>query len=290
MEKITILVAAALMLTVSCSDDVQTNEPVDVATTDQTSADQDLSDDSTSDDSTSDGPQGCADAICGALSYGGIYDGPSAQIYVRAYKESGSLSANPAAAVGRPDFVTSTDGVGDYRIELEGYEGTLTLSAFMDVDGSGSEFGPNGRFELLHGLYSDPIGAFGGYTFEETAETWPTVIVVGVEGLEGVDIALADSGVIRGTVTGDANGTLVVGTHVPKIGGLYLHHREYTDYVDGMEYAVVAPAKSDWRVRATVGGKTGFYPQNPPPPPPTNTTPVEVVANTVTDTLVIALP
>jgi len=225
---------------------------------------------------------GCEDAICGTISYSGAYTGPPARIYVRAYKGTDSLSNNPLAAVGQPDFETSIEALGDYRIELGGYEGPVTLSAFMDVDSSGSALGPNGRPDLLHGLYSDPIGAFGGYTFDTDPQTAPTPLEVDASGAVGIDIALTDSGVITGTVSGAFSGTLIVGAFVPEVGGPYLHHTEYAGYTDGMTFFVVAPAKTDWRVRATVAGTTGFYPENPPPAPPANTTPVEVVANAIT--------
>lgn len=232
----------------------------------------------------------CPHAICGTVTYQGIYDGPSVRIYVRAYQSTDSLSGNPAAAVGTPDFATYIDGPGAFRLDVGAYRGPVTVSAFMDVDGSGDAGGPNGWAESLHGLHSDPLGAHGGYTFEGDEQSVPRTINVGEEGLAGIDIALEDSGVMSGVIHGDHEGVMVVGAFEPKVGGAFLHHTEYASYADGITYYVAAPAKSDWRVRASVSGTTGFFPVNPPPAPPANTQPVEVVANTIVEGIDIQLP
>jgi hypothetical protein len=236
------------------------------------------------------GQKVCEGGICGTVSYAGAYSGPAARIYLRVYKQTGSQSETPWAAVGRPDFSDSIQALGEYRVDLGGYQGTVTVSAFMDVDGSGSEYGPNGHSDLVYGLYSDPVGAYGGYTFQDTPETMPTPIDVGAGGATGIDIKLEDTGVITGTVSGSGTGKLIVGTFVPAASGNFLHHREYPTYTNGMTFHVAVPPKFDWRVRANVSGKSGFYPQNPPPAPPNNTTPVEVVANSLTQGIDIQLP
>ena len=189
----TLLWSAAM----SCSDDPSTSDdPADAGPVTDSGADAAPQTDAAQ--QTDATVSGCEDAICGTITYSGVYAGPTARIYVRAYKDTDSLSSNPLAAVGHPDFETSIEGVGEYRIELEGYQGSVTLSAFMDVDGSGSEYGPNGRAEPLHGLYSDPLGAYGGYTFEGDPQTAPTPVAVDAAGAQGIDIELKDSGVVTG--------------------------------------------------------------------------------------------
>lgn len=231
----------------------------------------------------------CPHAICGTVTYQGVYDGPPARVFVRAYKATDSLSGNPAAAVGTPDFATYVVGPGAYRIDVGDYRGPVTVSAFMDVDDSGDAQGPNGWPEPLHGLHADPLGAYGGYRFEGDASV-PRSVDVTDEGRAGIDIVLEDSGVISGTVSGHGEGALVVGAFEPEVGGAFLHHSEYASYADATKYYVAVPPKSDWRVRATVSGKTGFYPVNPPPAPPANTQPVDVVANAVVSGIDIRLP
>lgn len=230
--------------------------------------------------------------LCGTVSYSGAYTGPAAQIQVRVYREAGSASLNASAAVGAPDLFASRTGAGHYEVDLEGYEGTLFVSAFMDVDGSGFPGGPTAQATATNGVFSDPMGAHGGYTFEGDASTEPTPVVVAAAGVGGIDVALEDSGVIAGRLyegTTAGSGAVVVGAFVPTITGAFLHHRDSPTFSDGMSYLLPIPAGDHWLIRTTVGGKVGFYPRNPPPPPPTNTTPVTVTANSVTEGIDITL-
>ncbi len=234
----------------------------------------------------------CANAVCGTVSYSGAYTGSSATIYLRVYKETGSVSDNPIAAVGDPDFSTSIASEGDYRVDIEGYEGNLYVSAFMDVDGTGEESGPSGNSDASDGVYSDPLGAYGGYTFEGTPETEPTPIAFTAAGVSGIDIELADTGVITGVIHegGGGSGPVVVGAFVPEAGGKFLHHTHAPAFVDGMRYHIAIPPGDHWLIRANVGaGSVGFYPDNPPPAPPANASPVSVTANAVTDGIDITL-
>lgn len=234
----------------------------------------------------------CANAVCGTVTYAGAYTGPDVAIYLRVYKETGSVSDNPIAAVGDPDFSTSITGAGDYRVDVGGYEGNLYVSAFMDVDGTGEDSGPSGNSTASNGVYSDPLGAYGGYTFEGTPETEPTPIAFTATGISGIDIALADTGVITGVIHegGGGTGPVVVGAFVPEAGGKFLHHTHAPAFVDGMQYHIAIPPGDHWLIRANVGaGSVGFYPDNPPPAPPANASPVSVTANAVTDGIDITL-
>lgn len=227
----------------------------------------------------------CPGAVCGYVTYSGAYTGPAATVYLRLYKETGSVSDNPVAAVGDPDFSASRLGEGEFQVDVSGYEGNLYLSAFLDVDVSGELGGPSGHSTATDGVYSDPIGAYGGYTFEAEADSWPTPIPFTSAGVSGIDIQLSDTGVITGVLHqgGGASGTVVVGAFEPVANGKFLHHTHAPSFSDGMVYHLVVPPGDHWRIRANVGdGTVGFYPTNPPPAPPANATPVDVTADAVT--------
>ena len=234
----------------------------------------------------------CPNALCGRVTYAGAYTGPEATIHIRVYKETDSASDHSTAAVGDPDFFASRAGPGDYQVAVDGYEGNLYVSAFMDVDASGQEGGPTGSAAATDGLHSDPMGAYGGYTFAGTADTEPTPIAFTAAGVTGIDVALSDSGVITGAIYAGSGGSgaTVIGAFVPVANGKFLHHLHGPEFSDGMVYFLAIPPADHWRIRANVGsGSVGFYPNNPPPAPPANASPVSVTANHVTPAIDMTL-
>ncbi len=201
-------------------------------------------------------------SVSGTISYNGSYSGPNTTIYIRAYTTNSN-------AIGEPDYSVAVQEPGSYKIALDGYAGDLYISAFMDVDNSGNQSGPNARDTLEDGLYSDPLGCYGEYVFETGG---PTLITI--DGNEnGIDFSVEDSGVIQAALPSAGACTFGVISNF-EISENYLHHRHCSAENAGDVFLLALPEKAGWycKVKYDDSSKPQLYPD-----------PITVSANSITE-------
>ena len=173
-------------------------------------------------------------SISGEITYNGVYTGQNNTIYIRAYTSNSN-------AIGTPDYITSIPNTGSFSIDLGGYQGDLYLSAFMDVDTSGSPDGPTANDVLIDGVYADPSGCYGDYTFENGGP-----IKINIDGdITGINIELKDNGVIKASFSNTGHCTFgVIKNNI--ISEVFLHHR-HCDVISSLDtFLLAVPAKDSW--------------------------------------------
>jgi hypothetical protein len=173
-------------------------------------------------------------SVSGNISYNGNYSGQNITIYIRGYTSNNN-------AVGTPDYSTSISQPGSYMLDLESYTGDLYLSAFMDIDNSGNSSGPNANETLVDGVYADPIGCYGDYTFENTGPT-----MISIDGAKtGINFELEDCGVIKMSFSNTGSCTAgVIRSHV--LSEPFLHHRHCDVESTTETFLLAVPSKNDW--------------------------------------------
>jgi hypothetical protein len=176
-----------------------------------------------------------ASSVSGVISYNGKYFGQNMTIYIKAYTSNNN-------AVGSPDYMTSISKPGSYTLDLESYTGELYLSAFMDIDNSGNSSGPSANETLVDGVYADPIGCYGDYTFESTG---PTRISIDGGSKTGINFELEDCGVIKMSFSNTGSCTAgVIRSHV--LSEPFLHHRHCDVESTTETFLLAVPSKNDW--------------------------------------------
>ncbi len=176
-------------------------------------------------------------SVSGIISYNGNCADQNKIIYIRGYKENDR-------AIGEPDVKTSINGPGNYELDLNEYKGDLYMSAFMDIDNSGDQNGPNANDTLINGVYSDPLGCYGDYTFENEG---PTKITVDNEETS-INFELFDSGVIR--VSLPEIGHCILGVIKNNIvSDEFLHHIHCDVENIGDSCLLPVPPKNGWYVK-----------------------------------------
>jgi len=173
-------------------------------------------------------------SVSGNISYNGNYSGKNITIYIRGYTSNTN-------AVGTPDYHTSISQQGSYTLALGAYTGDLYLSAFMDIDNSGNSSGPSANETLVDGVYADPIGCYGDYTFENTGPT-----MISIDGAKtDINFELEDCGVIKMNFSNTGSCTVgVIRSHV--LSEPFLHHR-HCDVASTTEtFLLAVPSKNDW--------------------------------------------
>ncbi len=173
-------------------------------------------------------------SVSGVISYNGNYSGQNTTIYIRGYISN-------SHAVGSPDFSTSISKPGSYTLNLGSYKGSLYISAFMDIDNSGNSEGPSANEVLIDGVYADPIGCYGDYTFKITGPT-----LINVEGEKtGINFELEDCGVIKTSFSNTGSCTFgVIKNHV--LSEPFLHHRHCNVGSTTETFLLAVPARNDW--------------------------------------------
>ena len=175
-----------------------------------------------------------ASSVSGNISYNGNYSGQNITIYIRGYTSN-------ANAVGTPDYSTSITQFGSYTLNLDSYTGDLYLSAFMDIDNSGNSSGPSANEILVDGVYADPIGCYGDYTFESTGPT-----MISIDGAKtGINFELKDCGVIKASFSNTGSCIFgVIGGHV--ISESFLHHLHCDVKSTTETFLLAVPDKNNW--------------------------------------------
>ncbi|MCF6365413.1 MAG: hypothetical protein L3J35_04345 [Bacteroidales bacterium] len=173
-------------------------------------------------------------SVSGVISYNGVYVGQNRTIYIRGYKSN-------TKAIGTPDFATSVSDAGSYIIDLGAYAGDLYLSAFMDIDNSGNSAGPTANETLINGVYADPIGCYGDYTFENGE-----AIQISVDGeIKNINFEIKDSGVIKASFSNTGHCTIgVIKNNI--ISEEFLHHRHCDVTSSNDTFLLAVPAKNNW--------------------------------------------
>lgn len=192
-----------------------------------------------SDDGASESPNNTPSAtiLKGTVSYNGKYSGENTVVYVRIY------TTNPKA-VGTPEYSVSLNEPGTYEIDLGPYSGDLYISAFMDVDLSGSESGLTASSTLTDGVYSDPAGCYGDYAFINGGPT-----KVSTDNLsESYDIVIEDTGVIKFTLADAGNCTIGVITSSSKSDEM-IHHMHVDVPSGGNTYYLPVPERDGWYLK-----------------------------------------
>lgn len=172
--------------------------------------------------------------VSGKIRYDGLYSGQNRTIYVRGYIANSN-------AIGAPDYTISISDTGSYSLDLAGYTGDLYLSAFMDIDNSGSLDGPSANKVLIDGVYADPSGCYGDYTFENGGP-----IKITIDGaVTDIDFELQDNGVIKAIFSDIGHCTFgVIKTNI--LSEEFLHH-EHCDVVSNTDtFLLGVPAKEGW--------------------------------------------
>ena len=176
-------------------------------------------------------------SISGTISYNGNYTGNNNTIYIRGYVQN-------VNAIGEPDYFTSISKPGSYTLDLESYSGSIYISAFMDTDNTGSFGGPTANDIFVDGIYANPMGCYGDYTFSNTGLT---ELQVNGE-LNNIDFELTDSGVIKVSFTD--NGNCTFGTIDEQlISAPFLHHRHCSVINTNDVFLLAVPSKNQWNCK-----------------------------------------
>ncbi|MDH5367454.1 MAG: hypothetical protein OEW67_10735 [Cyclobacteriaceae bacterium] len=203
-----------------------------------------------------------ASSVSGNISYNGNYSGQNLTIYIRGYTSN-------ANAIGIPEYSTSITQPGSYTLDLGSYTGDLYLSAFMDIDNSGNSSGPSANEILVDGVYADPIGCYGDYTFVSTGPT-----IISVDGAKtGINFELKDCGVIKVSFSNTGVGTFgVIRSHV--MSEPFLHHRHCDVKSTTETFLLVVPGRNNWDCKVKFEGQSTpqLYPSA-----------INVIANSITE-------
>ncbi|MCP4131472.1 MAG: hypothetical protein GY754_10885 [bacterium] len=186
-------------------------------------------------------------SVSGTVSYSGSYTGSNTVVYVRGYTTN-------SRALGTPDYSTSISGAGNYTLDLDGYTGDLYVSAFMDVDNSGTGSSPTANDSLTDGVMSDPLGCYGTYTFTDGVDgsAVPTKITIEDE-VTGIDFALEDTGTLKITMSTSGTGTLGV-VNENANNSTFLFHCHVATTSTGEIFRLPVVVRNDWYVKVKYDG------------------------------------
>jgi len=201
-------------------------------------------------------------SVSGEISYAGEYSGQNRTIYIRRYKSNTN-------AIGTPDFTTSISDSGNYTIDLGTYTGDLYLSAFMDIDNTGSSAGPSANENLINGVYADPSGCYGDYSFENGGAI--KIIIDGA--VKDINFEIKDTGVIKANFSNTGHCTLgVIKNNI--ISDEFLHHRHCDVTSINETFLLAVPEKNSWfcKVKFDNLSTAQLYPD-----------PVNITANTIVE-------